>query len=51
MALTQYLLGDLIELVELKNRDLIYGIKDVRGVNNLKNLMQTRVDLNGRDLS
>ena len=34
-----------------QNTDLVYGIDDVRGVNNLKQLMTTKADLNGRDLS
>ncbi len=51
MGLTKYRLGDLIELLEQANTDLQYGIKDVRGVNNLKKIMPTKSDLNGRDLS
>lgn len=51
MALTKYRLGDLIELLEHTNSDLYYGIDDVRGVNNLKRLMPTKADMNGRDLS
>ncbi len=51
MGLSKYRLGDLIELLEQANTDLQYGIKDVRGVNNLKKIMPTKSDLNGRDLS
>lgn len=51
MALTKYKLGELIELLIQKNENLQYGIEDVRGVNNLKQLMPTKADLNGRDLS
>lgn len=51
MALTKYKLGELIELSGQENTDLQYGIEDVRGVNNLKELMPTKADLNGRDLS
>ena len=51
MGLVRYRLGDLIEIREITNFDLRYGAKDVRGVNNLKQLMPTKVDLNGRDLS
>lgn len=51
MALNNCSLGEYIELREETNDELIYGIKDVRGVNNLKKLMQTKADLNGRDLS
>jgi len=51
MALTKYKLGTLIELLNDRNTDLQYGIDDVRGVNNLKKLMPTKADLNGRNLS
>ena len=51
MALTKCKLGTYIELQENINTDLTYGIPDVRGVNNLKKLMPTKADLNGRDLS
>lgn len=51
MALTKYKLGELIELLEYTNSDLQYCIDDVRGVNNLKHLMPTKADMNGRDLS
>lgn len=51
MGLTKYKLGEFIELRVNTNVDLHYGIPDVRGVNNLKMLMATKADLNGRDLS
>lgn len=51
MASTKCKLGYYIELRENTNADLSYGIPDVRGVNNLKELMPTKADLNGRDLS
>ena len=51
MALTKYKLGDFLELREITNSNLYYGLEDVRGVNNLKKLMPTRADMNGRDLS
>lgn len=51
MALTKCKLGTYIELRENVNIDLTYGVPDVRGVNNLKELMPTKADLNGRDLS
>ena len=51
MALIKYKLGELIELLEYTNSDLQYCIDDVRGVNNLKHLMPTKADMNGRDLS
>lgn len=51
MGLTKCNLGEHIELLEFTNASLSYGIEDVRGVNNLKQLMPTKADLNGRDLS
>lgn len=51
MGLTKCILGHYLELCSNKNTDLVYGIDDVRGVNNLKQLMTTKADLNGRDLS
>lgn len=51
MVLTKCNLGEHIELLEFTNASLSYGIEDVRGVNNLKQLMPTKADLNGRDLS
>lgn len=51
MALTKCRIGDHIEIRGETNSDLTYGIDDVRGVNNLKFLMPTKADLNGRDLS
>ena len=51
MGLSKYRLGELIELHTVKNTDLQYGIPDVRGVNNLKQLMPTKADLYGRDLT
>lgn len=51
MALTKCKLGDHIELREVVNSDLPFGPEYVRGVNNLKRLMPTKADINGRDLS
>lgn len=51
MALNKNILGNYIELREEINSNLEFGLDDVRGVNNLKFLMQTKADLNGRDLS
>lgn len=45
------ILGDYLELCSNKNLDLIYGVEDVRGVNNKKQMMLTKADLNGRDLT
>ena len=51
MALTKSRLGEYIELREETNDDLRFGVEDVRGVNNLKCLMPTKADINGRDLT
>lgn len=51
MASTKYKLGTYIELCEVTNTNLAFGPDDVRGVNNLKLLMPTKADINGRDLS
>ena len=51
MALTKCVLGAYLELCLNKNTNLMYCADDVRGVNNHKQLMQTKADLNGRDLS
>ena len=51
MALIKCKLGDHIELRGETNTDLAFGPADVRGVNNLKLLMQTKADINGRDLT
>lgn len=52
MALTKkHVLGNYVELCSNKNLDLIYGIEDVRGVNNQKQMMPTKANLNDRDLS
>ena len=51
MGLKKYKLGELIELVEETNSEGLFGPKDVRGISNLKEMMSTKADLNGRDLS
>ena len=51
MALTKNLLGTYIELRENYNYEMKFGLEDVRGVNNLKKLMPTKADLNGRNIS
>lgn len=51
MGLTKYKLGIFLELRSNINTDLLFGMDDVRGVNNQKQLMPTKADLNGRDLS
>ena len=50
MALTKCKLGTYIELHGETNTNLTFGPEDVRGVNNLKLLMPTKADINGRDL-
>ena len=44
-------LGAYIELLNNRNADLFYGQEYVRGVNNLKQFMPTKVDVSARDLS
>ena len=51
MTMKKYKLGELIELVEEINSDELFGPNDVRGISNLKEMMSTKADLNGRDLS
>lgn len=51
MGLKKYKLGELIELVEETNSDQLFGPNDVRGISNLKEMMSTKANLNGRDLS
>ena len=51
MGLNKYCLGELLELLENNNSDLKFGASHVRGVNNLKKLMPTKVDVSDRDLS
>lgn len=41
-------LGQYIEMVSRTNSDLKYGIEDVRGCSNIKQMMQTRANLIGR---
>ena len=51
MGLTNCILGTLLELRSNKNTSLSFGIDNVRGVNNQKQMMPTKANLNGRDLS
>ena len=51
MGLNKYKLGELIELVEETNSDQLFGPNDVRGISNLKEMMSTKANLNGRELS
>lgn len=50
MALTKGKLGQYIELRDVRNSDLKYGVEDVRGVNTSKQMMPTKADLTTRDL-
>lgn len=51
MGLTKYKLGDLIELVLDTNSDLKYGPDDVRGMTITKEIIPTKANLSGTDLS
>lgn len=51
MGLSRYKLGELIELANEKNTDGKYDESYVRGVNNRKKLMPTKVNLMGRNLN
>ena len=51
MALNKYKLGELIEKLDNKNDDLKYGVEYALGVSNNKELIPTKADLNGRDLT
>ena len=51
MGLTNIRLGEYLELCSNVNKELHYGIENVRGINNQKQLMYTKSNLNGRDLS
>ena len=51
MALTKYKMGQLIELVLDTNAELIYGPDDVRGMTITKEIIPTKADVSGTDLS
>ena len=51
MGLTRVRLGELLTLVERPNADGIYGIDDVRGVNNLKLMIRTKADVSKRNFT
>lgn len=51
MALTKYLLGDLLIRNGETNEKEEYGITDVRGLRNTKGITNTKVSVEGRDLS
>ena len=49
MALTKQKLGKYIEKVESRNTALKYGINDVRGISNSKQIQQTKADISDRN--
>ena len=51
MGLTKYKLGKLIELVSDTNSELIYGSDDVRGMTITKEIIPTKANVTGADLS
>ena len=51
MGLTKYKLGKLIELVLKTNSELIYGSEDVRGMTITKEIIPTKANVTGTDLS
>lgn len=51
MGLTKYKLGELIELVLKTNSELRYGPDDVRGITISKEIIPTKADVTGTDLS
>lgn len=51
MALTKYKIGDLIELILDTNSELKYGIDDARGMTITKEIIPTKANLDGTDLS
>lgn len=44
-------LGDYIKQIDRWNTDLKYGFDDIRGVSNTKEMMPTKANMEGRDLS
>lgn len=51
MELTKASLRHYLELVERPNSEAVYGIDDVRGVNNQKLMIRTKADISSRDLT
>lgn len=51
MGLRKGKLGQFIELRDVRNMDLVYGMDQVRGINTSKQMMPTKADLSVRDLS
>ena len=44
-------LGQYIERIDRRNDEHMYGLEDIRGVSNTKELMPTKANMNGRDLA
>lgn len=51
MALSKYKIGELIELVQESNTELEFGPDDVMGMTITKDIIPTKADVNGADLS
>lgn len=51
MVLTKQKLGRFIERVERRNSDLQYGIDDVRGISNTKEIQPTKADISERSFT
>ena len=51
MALAKYKLGELIEQCDAKNRDLKYGIAEVKGISTGKEFIETKANMDGVDLT
>ncbi len=50
MALTKYKLGDLIEQCDNRNKNLIYSVKDVKGISIQKIFIETKANMDGVSL-
>ena len=50
MGLTRYKLGELIELCEIRNDNLKYGVKDVKGISIQKEFIETKANMEGVSL-
>ena len=48
MGLIKYKLGELIAQIDRRNSSLQYGIDDVRGVSNTKEIMPTKANVDNR---
>lgn len=51
MGLVKQKLGKYIERVERRNSDLLFGIDDVRGISNTKEIQSTKADISDRSFS